>query len=133
MPFVIDASMTASWVLPDEQSEIAILWKERLTLGGAVAPAIWWYEVRNLLLMAERRSRIDGKYVEIALGLLDNYPITIADRPEAGVVMQLARHHDLTIYDATYLELALRMEIPLATFDKALVKAARTEGVAQIL
>jgi predicted nucleic acid-binding protein len=133
MPFVVDASMTASWMLPDEQSETAILWQERLILAGAVAPAIWWYEVHNLLLMAERRSRIDGEYVEIAFRLLEDYPITIAERPEAGVLMQLARRHDLTLYDAAYLELALRMEIPLATFDKALVKAARAEGVAQIL
>jgi len=132
MPFVVDASMAASWILPDEQSEIAILWQKRLILGGAIAPLIWWYEVRNLLLMAERRSRIDGEYIEIACRLLEDYPIAIADRPEAGTLMQLARHHDLTIYDAAYLELALRMKMPLATFDKALAKAAKAERVPQI-
>jgi predicted nucleic acid-binding protein len=132
MPFVVDASIAASWILPDEQAEAAMLWRERLALDGAVAPVIWWYEVRNLLLVAERRNRIDAEYVEIAFQLIEDYPITIADRPEPGVLMQLARRHTLTIYDAAYLEIALRMSIPLATLDKALIKAARVEEIALV-
>lgn len=96
----------------------------------AFAPEIWWYEVRNVLISAERRGRATEARSAAFLRALSRLPITVDHDPEQTVVLGLARRHGLTVYDAAYLELALRLRLPLATFDTALARAAEAEEVA---
>lgn len=91
------------------------------------APALWYYELMNLLLVAERRKRLTGKATSEARRFLDRLPLTVEEldpvsRENAYV---LARDHGLSFYDATYLELAYRINAPLITANKALKQAAR--------
>lgn len=129
MPFVIDASIAASWLLPDEQHPVARAAYNRLTSDDAVAPSLWWLEMRNLFLTNERRGRIDAAMTDRALSLLAALPITLDHAPDGQAVMALARHHRLSAYDAAYLELAQRLNLPLASLDAALLAAARAENV----
>lgn len=94
-----------------------------------MVPAIWRLEVRNILLVNERRGRILLTDADEFLADLERLPIQVhADTPSAGF-LPLARKHRLTIYDTAYLELALRTTAPLATLDMALAQAARAEGL----
>ncbi len=103
---------------------------ERLTSVAAVVPALWWFEVRNLLVANERRGRIDPVGTANFLGDLAKLPITADRDPDSSNLLTLAREHGLTVYDAAYLELALRLALPLATLDRALAATATAAGVA---
>jgi predicted nucleic acid-binding protein len=129
MPFVVDASVVACWILPDERHPVAAAAYKRIAEDPAVAPGLWWFELRNLLLVNERRGRLDGAKSAQALRLLRALPVAIDTDVEEDVLMQLARTHRLTVYDAAYLELARRQSLPLATLDTALARAARGEAV----
>ncbi len=129
MPFVVDASVAASWLLPDEEHPIAALAFDRLTNDPAVAPSLWWFEMRNLLIVNERRGRLDSGKTDKALSLLRNLAIQQDNDPEEASIMRLARKHRLTVYDAAYLELAQREGLPLATLDAQLASAAAAEDV----
>ena len=128
MPFVLDASITASWAFleGDQNAELAF---EMLLGDSAVTPWLWWYEVRNLLIVSERHRRRSPADTEAFLGLIETLPISLDHAPEQGAVLILARTYDLTVYDAAYLELAEREGIPLATLDSDLLQAARAAGV----
>jgi predicted nucleic acid-binding protein len=128
MSFVLDASIAASWAFleGDLNAELAF---ERLLSQSATAPWLWWYEVRNLLIMSERQRHRNPADTEAFLGLLATLPLRLDHAPDQEVVLTLARAHELTVYDAAYLELAQRQGIPLATLDSDLVRAARAEGV----
>ena len=84
------------------------------------------------MIIAERRGRLDPAKTADALRLLAGYPLTFDPGGDEATLMQLARRRGLTVYDAAYLELALRLQCPLATLDRALAKAARAEGVVLI-
>ena len=129
MPFVIDASVTACWAFADEADSVAAQARERLAVEGAAAPAHWWFEIRNCLLVNERRSRIQGDFTTAFLRLLGAMPIEIDHDPDEVALLSLARRHRLTVYDAAYLELARRRREPLATLDRALAAAAAAESV----
>jgi predicted nucleic acid-binding protein len=129
MPFVIDASITASWLLPSESHQTADEAYARLAVDRALAPSLWWLEIRNVLVMNERRGRIDREQTRKGLELLARLPIEIDDAIFEPGLLQLARRHRLTVYDAAYLELAQREAAALATLDVALAKAARRESV----
>jgi predicted nucleic acid-binding protein len=129
MPFVLDASISASWALADEASAIAELADSRLDSDVALVPRIWWYETRNLLIVNERRQRITAAHSARFLESLSGYPITIDSNDDEDAIFDLARRHQLTFYDATYLALAMRKGLPLATLDKALREAARAAGI----
>jgi predicted nucleic acid-binding protein len=129
MPFAIDASITAAWLLPDERSSLAERCLDALESDFALVPGIWWFETRNLLLMAERRRRLSAQETHAALAVIAKYPIHQDAAPEEAAILRLARKHALTFYDATYLELALRRGVPLATLDGRLGAAARAEAV----
>ena len=92
-------------------------------------PSVFWHELRNLLLSAERRRRIDRRYADAALARLRRLPIQRADDADDGAVMALARAHRLTAYDASYLALAIREGCALASLDRRLNEAAAVEGV----
>jgi len=129
MPFVVDASITARWVLPDERDEHGDEILAALVDGFGFAPDLWWFEVHNLLLMNERRKRVSSEKTAEALNLLLNLPIDLDFQRDAERTFNLARKHRLTFYDAAYLELAMRKAVPLATHDAALISAAEVEGV----
>lgn len=129
MPFVVDASVAAAWLLPDEADNAAQAAFARFPGDSALAPGLWWFEVRNIFIINERRGRIDESRTRQALALLSALPIRLDHNAEDAAVMALARRHGLTAYDAAYLELALREGIELATLDQPLARAARLEGV----
>ena len=134
--YVVDPSVALAWLLPDEDSTQAATVRTAIEEGAlAWIPAHWWLEVGNGLLMAERRGRIPADQVAQGLMLVSNLPLeTDADTAEhvPSRIFLLARKHGLTIYDAAYLELALRRGAILATFDAQLVKAAGKEKVSVV-
>lgn len=129
MPFVVDASVAATWLLPDESNPVAEAAYRRLLTDTALVPSIWWYEMRNIFISNERRGRISSDHTARALMLLAGLPITVSATQDSDNIMALARKHRLTVYDAAYLELAQREIILLATLDEALIRAAAVEGV----
>ncbi len=128
MPFVLDASITACWAFDDEDHPLAAHALERLREDGAVAPSLWWFEVRNMLIVNERRGRITEGDTAAFLRGLSRLGVAVDRSPDEGAVLTLARRHRLTAYDASYLELSLRESLPLATLDRELERAARAEG-----
>ena len=129
MPFVVDASVAACWLMPDERHPLADAAYARIASDPAITPVLWRFELRNLLLVNERRGRLDSAKTARALRLLRALPITIDSAEDEDTLMELARQHRLTVHDAAYLELALRRGFPLATLDTALASAARAEAV----
>lgn len=127
--FVMDASVTASWAFDDEDHPVAARALDRLRQHEARVPALWWFEVRNTLLINERRGRLTESDTLIFLGGLAALGILIDHAPDEAAVLALARRHRLTAYDASYLELARRECIGLATLDSRLAAAARIENV----
>ena len=128
MSIVLDASVAASFILPDEQDDISKKVRTIIVLHGALAPRIFWYEMRNILLANERRGRIDAATADRALRYIGALPIALRD-VESGDVIGLARTHRLSAYDAAYLALARQERVPLLTYDKSLATAATLEGV----
>jgi predicted nucleic acid-binding protein len=114
----------------DEDHPLADLAFSALESGSAIVPAIWWYEIRNILVLNERRERISADDVVGFLSEMEQLNIEIATQGDSALVLDLARRDALTVYDAAYLALAQRKQLPLATLDKALEAAAIAEGVA---
>jgi predicted nucleic acid-binding protein len=106
--------------------------RERLRTESAAAPSLWWFEVRNGLVVAERRGRVTEQQTARFLREILRLAVTLDNSPNEAGVLALARRHRLTVYDAAYLELALRQDLPIATLDMPLAAAARAEGVALI-
>ena len=129
MPFVLDASISAAWALADESSLLAELAENRLAVDTAIVPQIWWYEVRNLLVVNERRQRITADESSAFLRILFAYPIRIEPAGDEEDILQIARRSRLSFYDAAYLALAARERLPLATLDRNLEAAAAAERV----
>lgn len=116
--FVIDNSIVMSWCFEDEGNRYA----------EAVVPAIWPLEVGNFLLVAERKKRLSQAAVVRFLALLGGLPLTVEqETPERMLkeIVSLAREHGLSTYEASYLDLAMRVDLPLATRDTSLAKAAK--------
>jgi predicted nucleic acid-binding protein len=104
--------------------------------GTASVPPLWLYEVANALLILWRRKRLDANDYSEAKMLLDRLRISIdQDGPRLANsrVSDLAKEHGLTVYDAAYLELAIRKQIPLASGDRSLQRAAKQSGVALLI
>ncbi len=136
MSFVIDNSIALAWCFEDEQTDAIMALLDRLTETGASAPQLWPLEALNGLLTAERKGRIDTVVRRRLAGLLQALPIAIDDETASQVwtsTAQLAERHQLTAYDAAYLELAQRLGLPLATSDTALMAAADAGGVALLI
>jgi predicted nucleic acid-binding protein len=130
---VIDASMTLSWLLPDEGGALAPAVREELLKAESVwVPAHWRLEVCNSLWMAERRKRLDAAGIAQAVALFIQLPVTLdteTNERAGGETLALARQHTLSVYDAAYLELALRRGAVLASLDGPLRSAAKKLGV----
>ena len=129
MSLVVDSSVAACWLLPDEVSSVVDNTFAHAVRHGVVVPALFWFELRNVLVVNERRGRISEAVSNSGLKHLDAIP-TIIDRDvNELLLLQLARHHGLTVYDTAYLECARRLGLPLATLDKRLAAAAAQEAV----
>ena len=132
MTFVVDNSIALAWCFEDEQTPQIMALLDRVCETGAVAPQLWPVEALNGLLTAERRGRVSKPLREQLAGFLQALPIQIDDETAGRIwtgTAQLASSHRLTSYDATYLELAIRRGLPLATSDTALIPAAKLIGV----
>jgi predicted nucleic acid-binding protein len=131
--YVLDASVAASWCFEDEFHPIAeIASALLLSSASAATPLIFWFELRNVLLAGMRRGRISQYLLTESLVRVGRAPIKIEPLPDDEPILALAIRHRLTFYDATYLELAQRERIALATLDQALARAATAENVSLI-
>jgi predicted nucleic acid-binding protein len=128
MPFVLDASVAAAWFFADEDDAAATQAVTRLAEDKALVPALFWFEIRNLLVVGERRGRATVADTARFLAHLDGLPIEEDGSPSSVDLLALARAHALSAYDAAYLELARRRAVPLATLDRRLATAAAAEG-----
>jgi predicted nucleic acid-binding protein len=130
--FVLDCSVTMAWVFDDEDEPLAANVRDRLADTIAIVPSVWSLETSNALLTAERRGRLTEAESVRFLTVLRSLPIDV----EAGLslrlvdeLLPLARRLGLAVYDASYLELAMRRGVPLATLDARLCAAAVAVGV----
>ncbi|MHB0954639.1 MAG: type II toxin-antitoxin system VapC family toxin [Allorhizobium sp.] len=129
MSFVLDASIAAAWFLPDEQHDAADRLMADLRSVSAIVPSLFWFETRNVFLMAERRGRLREGEAVLLMAQLRGFPLEDMGSAGDGSVLDLASRHKLSGYDASYLALAKVRAVPLATADRKLANAARDEGV----
>jgi predicted nucleic acid-binding protein len=127
--FVLDASVSACWAFADETHLDAEWALELIRAEEAVVPALWWFEMRNILIVNERRGRITESGTTAFLSRISGLRVRVGGPPDDAAVLRLARLHRLTVYDAAYLELAQRQRLAIATLDAELRKAALLEGV----
>lgn len=134
MSIVLDASVAAAWVLPDEENSTADAILHRVAAEGAVAPSLIWHELRNILLIAARRERLPSDEIGPSLLRLRRLPIETVDVSASGdpQIIRLASTYGLTAYDAAYLALAEDRDLPLATEDKKLRRACNEHGLAVV-
>jgi predicted nucleic acid-binding protein len=132
LSLVLDSSVTLSWCFEDERTAATVATLENVAANGAVAPSLWPLEVLNGLAMAERRNRLTAAQRETLSGFLASLPVTIDHETSAQawtVTAHLAARHKLTLYDAAYLELAQRLNLPLASLDQELRAAGSAVGI----
>jgi predicted nucleic acid-binding protein len=133
--FVLDCSVAISWILPDEYSDYAEKILIFLEKKQAVVPSIWYLEIANVLLVSERRGRMTQAQTQQALSLLESLDIVMDKETEKkafNVTLELGREQNLASYDGAYLELAIRLGIPIATSDNKLISAAKQCNIALI-
>ncbi len=132
MTLVLDASMTIAWLFDEERTKAAHAVMRRVVAEGAIVPSLWRLEVANVLRNAVRRGRCNEAYVDRSLARLARLAIKRdeeTDHHAWGSTRILARKEDLSLYDAAYLELAIRTRGSLASCDKALLAAAARRKV----
>jgi predicted nucleic acid-binding protein len=132
--FVVDSSVVLSWLFEDESSESSQSILEKIIYKGdtCIAPYLIRFEVPNAILMAVKRKRISEEIAKKTLIFYDILPIEIdigSQLLTTKSIYSLGQKHGLTIYDASYLELAMRLSLSLATYDSQLIKAAKIEKV----
>ncbi len=135
--FIADSSVAIAWVVLSQSSPETDQLLDEIRAGTSfVVPVFWMFEAANALLALRRRQRIQGdEYIQGLLDLADSRPIVDDEGPARAfdAISKLAEKHGLTVYDAVYLELALRRRLPLATRDAAVNKAAKRAGVRTLL
>lgn len=128
--YVLDASVALTWLFGDGSDLVVESALDRLSGGTALVPPVWGLEVANGLVVAERAGKNSEARSTRFLELLDVLPIEMADNAEPSDLATLARRANTSVYDASYLDLALRHGLPLATLDKRLAQAAQELGIA---
>jgi predicted nucleic acid-binding protein len=134
--FVIDNSVVMTWCFKDERSQYADAVLDRLERSAAIVPTIWPLEVGNVLLVAERKKRLSEADSIRFMALLSELPLLIDQEPPERMlkeILSLAREHRISTYDSSYLDLAMKKGLPLATLDKGLRKAAKRSDVSILL
>lgn len=129
---IIDSSISIAWCFPDEKDVYSQAILDALASTQAIVPYLWHLEVANTLLVGERRKRSTQANTVTWLGFLASLPIVVdteTNNHAFGNTISLARDHNLSAYDAAYLELAMRRGLPLATLDDKLKVAAASVGV----
>jgi predicted nucleic acid-binding protein len=133
--FVLDASVTATWLLPDEQSEASdrLYGKLRASLVDAHAPELWLWECGNIIANGVKHRRIapdDGVLVWSVLDAIrTRVELALLEPPQARACLLLGFEHGLSMHDAAYLWLAMSLKLPLLTHDERLAAAARGRKV----
>ncbi len=130
--FVVDNSVVMSWCFADEGGDYGDRILGRLETAEALVPSVWPLEVGNVLLVAERRNRLTEAGTVRFFALLNGLPIMVEqETPDRMLreIVALAREHNLSTYDASYLDLAMRSGLPIATLDTGLIKAAQKSKV----
>jgi predicted nucleic acid-binding protein len=125
--FVLDNSIVMAWCFEDEATAYTDAVQDQLVESTAFVPAIWPLEVTNVLIVAERKKRIGKAGSGHFIALLSQLPIKVEPTDSERIfhdTLSLARQYQLSSYDASYLELAIRKGLPIATLDKAIVRAA---------
>lgn len=136
MRFVLDCSIAISWCLVDENDHYANAILAMMPDSEAYVPGIWSLEIANTLLVAERRNRITTEQSDLAIALLQSLLIHIDESTNnyaLSSTLLLGRQESLAAYDAAYLELALRLQLPIATLDSRLAEAAIRCGVGLVV
>jgi predicted nucleic acid-binding protein len=135
--FVADSSVAIAWVAPAQSNQTTNRLRDEIESGTRfVVPGLWTFEVANALLILKRRAKLDSQNCTLARGYLSDLSPVIDDegvRLALGKISELAEKHALSIYDATYLELALRRGMPLASRDSTLNRAAKAAGIETLL
>lgn len=131
---VVDASVSASWILPEEHSEEAEALLQSIHQGSIVLalPVLWYYEMINVIKTAQRRGRLKQASLKDARAFVDRLPVHDLDSPDAFArqrTLELAMHYGLSGFDAAYLELAQRFVVPLYSADAQLQRAAKALGL----
>ncbi len=132
--FILGSSMTFAWCFPDEKAPAPEAVLNSLAAARAIVPSLWHLEVANSLLIGDRRKRSTEADTINWLRFLASLPIVIDEETASrawSAVLVLARSHNLSAYDASYLELAMRRGLSLATLDEKLKGAAKTIGIAE--
>lgn len=129
---VIDNSVVLAWCLADEEHPTAERAMRLCAEEGAVVPSIWRYELLNALIVNERRGRMTAQDAEQTLADLADMRIERDGDHDERSLLRLARRHGLSAYDAAYLEVAARRELPIASLDERLADAATGANVALI-
>jgi predicted nucleic acid-binding protein len=127
VPLVLDVSAALSWLVVDERDDLAVAMAEAVIERGAIVPSLWRLELRNALLAAERRGRLSNGQLNDLLADLRSLPIEVVPglpRIDDELEITLARKYGLSVYDAAYLELAVRNAALLMTRDEALGASA---------
>lgn len=130
--FVLDNSVVMAWYFQDKTNDLADSALTSLDNHQAYVPAVWPLEVGNALLVAERRQRLGIADVARILELLENLPIAVEQESPARMlteVLALARDLRVSTYDASYLDLAMRLALPICTLDHTMLAAARECGL----
>jgi predicted nucleic acid-binding protein len=130
MSFVLDASIAAAWFLPDEQSEAAESLLGMLDNAPGLVPSLFWFEIRNLFVISERRGRLAPGIALAATLKLRSLAIKDGGTGNDVAIIDVALRHGLSGYDASYVALAKSSAMPLATADRKMATAARGEGIA---
>ena len=134
--FVLDTSVAMAWFFEDESNSYTESILDNLRSGKAFVPGIWMYEVGNVLAMAERRNRATQMQSRQFVELLGQLPIEIVIDGKNIIwsdALNLARENEITVYDAAYLELAIRKALPLTTQDGKLKQVCSKIGIKNIL
>ena len=130
--FVVDNSVVMAWCFKGETSRYADVILDRLAVSAGFVPAVWPLEVCNVLLVAERKKRIGEADSARFIALITELPIIVEREPPERMIREifaLARKHKLASYDASYLDLAMRKGLPIATLDENLIAAAKRSKV----
>ena len=127
--FILDCSVAVAWCFEDETSAYTDSVLASFNKANAIVPKLWHIEVANVLLMAQKRGRINDNGIFHFLSLLEKLPI-MDDKTDRTIIdlVMLSQKYQLTSYDGCYLNLCLQYNLPLATMDKKLISALQSAG-----